>query len=266
MEKFFMKNNMKKISVLIMACSMGVVAQAQLIDSLTTGSLAPYTETIILAQNADGPFTFSSTGSGLQVSRVYSSGNTPQQDLFLRNDYSLAVGETLRVTVGSLGTSAANADFGIAIASQVNPIPSVYTGVNVSTRSNYLAMYVKPANSQVGSVGFNGTTLLYNSGGITPPGGSYSTIDGLWITETAPNVFSDGYTTPSGDVVLGSGITFTGASIDNSIGFYADLRGTLTSAANLTDLTISVPEPTTMTLCGLGGFLGLVGWMRRKNS
>jgi hypothetical protein len=33
---------------------------------------------------------------------------------------------------------------------------------------------------------------------------------------------------------------------------------------SMNDLTISVPEPTAMALCGLGGFLGLVGWMRRK--
>jgi hypothetical protein len=261
-----MKNNMKKIGVLIMACSMGVAAQAQVVDTLTSGSLAPYTQTIILSQNGDGPLIFASTGSGLQVSRTFSSGGAAQQDLLLRNDYSLTVGEILRVTVGSLGTSAANADFGIAIASQVNPISATpWVSGTLSTRSNYLAMYVKPGNSQVGSIGFNGTTQVYSSGGVTPPGGSYSTIDGLWISETAANVFSDGYTTPSGDVVLGSGITFTGASIDNSIGFYADLRATLTSAALLTNLTISpIPEPTTMTLCGLGGFLGLVAWMRRK--
>jgi hypothetical protein len=260
--------NSKKIGALIAACSMALAAQAQLVDSLTSGSVAPYTETIILAQNADGPFTFASSGSGLQVSRTYSSGGNAQQDLFLRNDFSLSVGNILRVTVSGLSTSAFNSDFGIAIASQVSPASATpWATGTLTTRSNYLAMYVKPGNGQVGAIGFNGTTQLYSSGGITPAGGAYSTINGLWISETAANIFNVGYTTPSGDVTVGSGITFTGAAVDNSIGFYADLRATGTSPAFFSNLTLSpipVPEPSTFAMCGLG-FAGLFMAMRRKS-
>ena len=126
-------------------------------------------------------------------------------------------------------------------------------------------MYVKPGSSQVGSIGFNGVTQLFSSGGVTPPAGSYSTIDGLWITETANNVFSDGYAPPPAATWCWvPGLPLLGSDIGNSIGFYADLRGTLTSAATLSNLTIQpVPEPSTLALWGMG-FLGLVVVMRRK--
>lgn len=256
---------MKKISLLVAAFLAALAVQAQtIVDTLTGGSVAPYTTTIILAQNGDGPMTLASSGSGLQVSRVFSSGSTAQQDLFLRNDFSLSVGNTLSVSLGSFGTSAFNADFGIAIASQVNPVPaSPWVSGTLSTRSNFLAMYVKPGNSQVGSIGFNGTTQLYSSGGVNPTGG-FASLTGLWITETAPNVFNTGYYTTSGSVTLGSGITFTGASVDNSIGFYADVRATGTSPVDLLNLTISpVPEPSAMAICGLG-FAGLLAFKRFK--
>lgn len=255
---------MKKISTLILVGAVSLAAKGDvLVDSLTSGSTAAYNQTVILAQNGDGPLTFTSTGSGLQVSRVFTSGGAAQQDLLLLNSYSLSVGDTLQVSITGLGTSAANADFGIAIASQANPISAEpWVSGTASSRSNYLAMYVKPGSSQVGSIGFNGTTQLYSSGGVTPGAGVYATITGLWITEVAANKFSDGYTTTSGNVTLGSNIQFTGADIGQAVGFYADLRGTLTSAATLDNLTI-VPEPSTIALCGVGA-LGLVAGLRRK--
>lgn len=258
---------MKKISALMAACSVGLAVQAQIIDTLTGGSLASYTKTIVLSQNADGPMTFTSTGSGLQVSRVISSGSSAQQDLLLRGDYSLSVGNTLRVSITGLGTSGGvNADFGLAIASQVDPYSLPWTSGTVNTRSNTLAMYVKPGSSQVGSFGFNGTTQLSytGSGSITPGAGVYATITGLWISETAANVFNIGYTTASGDITLSSGITFTGVAVDQTVGFFADLRGTLTSPAIFTDLRLEpIPEPSTLALCGMS-FLGLVAMLRRK--
>jgi hypothetical protein len=258
---------MKKISLLTIAFLTSLTIQATVVDTLTSGSVAPYTTTIILAQNGDGPMTLASSGSGLQVSRVFSSGGAAQQDLFLRNDFSLSVGNTLSVSLGSLGTSAFNADFGIAIGSQVNPVSaSPWVSGTLSTRSNFLAVYVKPGSSQVGSVGFNGLVQLATPGiGVNTPGaGVYSTINGLWITETAANIFSLGYTTPSGDVTLSSGITFTGASVDNSIGFYADLRATGSSPVNLLNLSITpAPEPSTLAMFGLG-FAGLVVAIRRR--
>jgi hypothetical protein len=255
---------MKKISLLTIAFLTSLTIQATVVDTLTSGSVAPYTTTIILAQNGDGPMTLASSGSGLQVSRVFSSGGAAQQDLFLRNDFSLSVGNTLSVSLGSLGTSAFNADFGIAIGSQVNPVSaSPWVSGTLTTRSNFLAMYVKPGNSQVGSIGFNGTSQVYSSGGVNPTGG-FASLTGLWITETAPNVFDTGYYTTSGSVTLGSGITFTGASVDNSIGFYADLRATGSSPVNLLNLSITpAPEPSTLAMFGLG-FAGLVVAIRRR--
>jgi hypothetical protein len=252
---------MKKISALILAISTGLAAQAQLIDPLT-GTLSPYTApTIILAQNSDAAINFATTGTGLQASRTYSGtgSGAAQQDLLLRNDYSLTVGETLSVSVAISGTSAAGSDFGIAIASQVNPIPAVWTTGTVSTRSNYLAVYVKPATSEIGDIGFSGTTQVSSAHNLVA---SFTSINGLWITETAFDVFSIGYTTPSGSTTYASGITFSAGDIGNSIGFYADLRATETSPATFSNLTIT-PEPSTLALCGMG-LAGMFGVMSRK--
>jgi hypothetical protein len=252
---------MKKISAVILAASLGVAVQAQLVDSFINTSLSPYTQTIVLAQNGDGPLNFSTTANGLQVSRTYTSGGTPQQDLLLRGDYSLSVGDTLRVSVANLASGGAYADFGIAIASQVNPIAAVWAGSNVDTRSNMLAVYVKPASSEIGASGFNGTTSVVGTHNTV---GSFTSIDGLWITETAANVYSLGYSLSGVDVTYKSGLTFTGADIGSAIGVYGDLRATTTSPANLVDLTIvPVPEPTTLAIGGFGA-LGLLLAARRK--
>lgn len=253
---------MKKISAVILACSLGVAVQAQLIDSLTSGSTAPYVTTIILAQNGDGPLNFSSTGSGLEVSRV-SSDTSAQQDLCLRNDYQLSVGSTLRVDVSNLGTSGGvNTDFGLAIASTKNPTAAVWTSGTADARADYLAMYLKPGNSEVGAIGFSGTSQVYST--HTAPADPFLSITGLWITETGANVYDVGYSTGSGDTTYASGITFGSTSVDQAVGFYGDLRATITSPADFTNLQLqAVPEPSTLAMCGLGVF-GLLFAARRK--
>jgi hypothetical protein len=61
-----MKNNMKKISVLIMACSMGVAAQAQLIDDFS-GTLSPYTLSPMLVQGNASTVSFTDPSGALQA-------------------------------------------------------------------------------------------------------------------------------------------------------------------------------------------------------
>ncbi len=267
-----MKNYMKKISVLIMVCSMGVAAQAQVIDTFNNTSLSPYTQTIILQNGASSGIVFSDATGALTESKA--SGTSPEQVLFLRNDYSLTVGQMLSISAVGLITNTGYSDFGIAIASQVNPVPTVWTSGNAQSRSNYVAIYVKGQTANLGTIGFDGTVQQYSNSGLLAGGvggnGVFSTIAGLYISEPSAGVFDVGYISTGGTYTFEHEYTFTGAypgdtAIGTAIGIFADVRA-VTSYGSLENLTLSpIPEPGTMALCGLGGLLGLAGWMRRKN-
>ena len=94
-----------------------------------------------------------------------------------------------------------------------------------------------------------------------------TTVSQLFIDWVSADVFTLGYIDTSSVQHVSETVTFAGSStIGTEIGFYGDLRATGLSLSSFSNLAISpIPEPTTMALCGLGGLLGLVGWMRRKN-
>ena len=119
-----MRNNIKKLGLLItMACSMGVAAQAQLIDPLT-GSLGGYTTTMVLENSlgAGQGVSFTSSASGLLANYV-GTGTTAEQALFWAPASSFsttfAVGDRLTVNVAVPTMTINNSlteDFGLAIA------------------------------------------------------------------------------------------------------------------------------------------------------
>jgi hypothetical protein len=236
-----------------------LAAQGQLVDDFTSGNLSPYTRTIVLAQNADPGIDFLASGGTLSVSRTYSSGGAAQQDVFLRNDFSLNIGYTLRVDATVAANASAYGDFGIAIAASATPTAAVWTSGTADARQDYIAVYVKRQTDAIGRAGFNGTV---NAGGSTGTAGvpGLANLTGLFITRSAADTFSVGYTTASGDTTL---FTYTGmnTSIGNALGFYSDMRSTA-SVGTLDNLRIeAVPEPGAMSLLALSG-MGFV-MMRR---
>jgi hypothetical protein len=259
---------MKKISVILLACSMGVVAQAQDIDTLNNTDLSPYTLTPVLYSGSSIPATttisFSDTSGALQATA--SSYNDIEQALFLRSDYSLTVGETLSVTLASwTGTSQ---DFGLCVASTATPAAASATSNplgNTRTTLSYAFIGIRGGANHLVASGFDGATSI--STAQYQPGGTQQPAT-LFITETALNTFtfgaiSTGVLTNNGVCDLMNYTFVNNPGVGDAIGFYVDMRAANT-IGSMNDLTISVPEPTAMALCGLGGFLGLVGWMRRK--
>jgi hypothetical protein len=254
-----MKRNVKTISMIVLACSMGIAVQAQLIDDFG-GGLSAYTLTPVLYSGSGVPATttisFTDTTGGLEADAA--NYNDIEQALFLRSDYSLAVGQTLRVDVNwSLGN---NQDLGLCVASTATP-PAASTNPlgNSRTSLSYAFVGIRGSSWHVVSSGFDGATGLTTQ--QYQPGSGTTT--GLFITRTSGTVFQLGYDANGGaDTVLTTYTFANSANVGTAIGFYADMRAA-GSIGTFDNLQIAVPEPTTMALCGLGGLFGLVARKRR---
>jgi len=252
---------MKKISLLIAVCSMSVAAQAQLIDDFNTTGLSAYTLTPVLYSGGAAPATttisFSRPAGGLQATAANFSAI--EQALFLRDDYSLNIGYTLKVDVNwSLGNSQ---DLGLCIASTATPTAASTNPLgNTRTSLSYTFVGIRGTQEHVVSSGFDGTTSLSTQ--QYQPGSGTTT--GLFITRTSATTFDMGYNTGAGDVVLTT-YTFANSDVGNAIGFYADMRAN-GSIGTFDNLRIeAVPEPSALAFLGLSG-LGTILFRRNKKS
>jgi hypothetical protein len=265
---------MKTISAILVACSIGLGVQSQIIDPLT-GSLSGYTTTMVLDNSlgAGGGVSFTGSGSGLQANFV-GTGTPAEQALFLAPVTSFstifAVGDRLTVNVAVPNgpqSGSYTADFGLAIAATATPTAaSAGNSWNSRTLFDWASVSVRPPQSSIRVNSSISGTLVTGTGVLSGVGSS--TVSQLFIDWVSADVFTLGYIDTSAVQHVSRTITFAGAStIGTAIGFYSDMRnqGGITTLGNFTDLTISpIPEPATVTLWGLGGFLGLVGWIRRK--
>ena len=253
---------------------MGVAVQAQVIDPLT-GSLAGYTTTPIL-DNAFGTgpgLSFTDSGSGLRENFVGTTNNIAEQALFWAPAASFAttfaVGNRLTVNVTSPTLTLSNSfteDFGLAIAAATPIAAGSGNSYNSRLLFDWASISIRPdqqsirANSSISGILTTASGVL--SGVLT------ANVSQLFIDWDSADLFTIGYIDTSSGVHVSRVLSFAGAStIGTEIGFYGDLRYTTQNLGNFTDLALSpipVPEPTTMALCGLGGLLGLGGWMRRK--
>jgi hypothetical protein len=241
---------MKKLGLVTLITSLGVVAHAQLIDDFS-GTLASYTSTRILNNGAHAPVNTSNweiTG-GLTLQLNTSAFTGIEQYALTRTDFTLAVGYELSATFGAGFTGPQ--DIGLNVGAGTP---------TVDVRQNYVNVYIRN-NGQLFSRGFNGTTEFALGGGATP-----ATISSLFIARTATDVFELGFydgalnRTIVSTRTIGAG---NAAGIGNSIGFYADIRGQGIVGA-MDNLTLTaVPEPSTMALAGMGA-LGLFFRLRRK--
>lgn len=246
---------------------LGMAVRAQtIIDTLNNTSLTPYTLTPVLYSGSGVPATttisFSDTGGALTATAA--NYNDIEQALFLRSDYSLSVGETLSVTLPNwIGTSQ---DFGLCVASTATP-PAASTNPlgNTRTSLSYAFIGIRGGANHLVASGFDGATSIATA--QFQPGGTQVPTT-LFITETALNTFTFGAiastVSTNGGVIDLMNYTFVNnTGVGNAIGFYVDMRANNT-IGSMSDLTISVPEPATPAVCGLGGLGGLIVWNRRK--
>ena len=267
-----MKSNIKKIGVILAACSLSLIAQAQVIDSLT-GSLSGYTSTLVLDNSlgAGNGVSFSSSGFGLQTDFIGAS-STPEQALFLAPlsyfSTTFAVGDRLTVNVAipdGPQSGSYTADFGLAISATATPTAAGSgNGYNSRTSFDWASISVRPPQSSIRENSSISGVLV--TGANVHSGVAASTVTQLYIDWVSPLVFDLGWVDGTG-AHLGETVTFnSGSTIGAAIGFYSDqrLQGGITGLGYFTDLAIQpIPEPTTMAFCGMG-FAGLIVWLRRK--
>jgi len=247
---------------------MAVVAQAQVIDPLT-GSLSGYTTTLVLDNSlgVGSGVSFASSASGLQANFV-GTVSDPEQALFLAPSTSFsttfAVGDRLTVNA-AVPVTTVQMDLGLAISATATPT-AAGSGNSYNSRPTFdwASISVRPNQNAIRANTSISGTVTTSAGvisSVTP-----TTVSQLYIDWVSADVFTLGYIDTSSVSHISETVTFAGTStIGTAIGFYSDMRATATSLGYLSNLTISpIPEPATMALCGLGGFLGLFGWMRRK--
>lgn len=240
-----------------MAMSLSLMAEAQLVDDFS-GSLSAYTLSRVLDNDTTANVSFSNSTGALQANATATS--QAEQVLFLRNDYSLAVGQMLSATIN--WSLAGSQDLGICVASTATPttVPNGSTG-NTRTSLSYCFIGIRSSADHVVASGFDGatglSTLQYQ------PGGANTTAD-VFIARTSATTFTLGYNpNGTGDVTLGTYTFANSANVGNAIGFYSDMRSA-GSIGTFDNLTISpIPEPSTLALCG-AGCMGMLGFFRRK--
>jgi hypothetical protein len=252
---------MKKISLLLATTLAGTVAQAQLIDDFSGGSLGAYTLTRILDNNvAVANVSFSDTG-GVLSAAYGGTGNAAEQVVFLRSDYSLSVGSRLLVDV-AFPTQASEMDFGLAVSATATPA-SVASPSPTDTRGtfNWAGVYVRPSQNAVRSTSSIGGTVVTGTGILSV---DETLVSRLFIERTSLTDFVLGYYNTSDVQVISRTVTFTATDVGTAIGFYGDLRAVGGTLSSLDNLRIEViPEPTSAALLGLGS-LALLFRARRK--
>ncbi len=236
------------------AGSPAVAGPIGIIDDFSVNSAGSYTRSLILDQNATDNSVLDVAGGVLRVTK--DSGTEAEQNVYLRNDFSLAVGETLRANVSAAAVSG-NQDLGIAIANTVDPADAVWTSGTADVRKGVLYSYVKGGAAQVRTDAYSSTGAAL---GNTTAGVAVNTVTGLFIKRTGSLGFDAGYSTSSGDVLVKSYVV-DDANFGNALGFYSDMRAVATFGS-LDNLRI-VPEPATWLL----GMLSMIGavplWNRR---
>ncbi len=242
---------MKKISAIILASSLGLAAQAQLINAFNGESLSAYTATPILDNNGGGGSGLAfSDASGSLVASFVGTTSAPEQALFLTS-VALPVGDTLSVLT-SMPVTATQMDLGLAICATATPTAAASgNSYNSRTLYDWASISVRPSQTAIRANTSISGTLTTASGVL---GAAANTVASLFINNNGGGSFTLGYVDTSAVSHISETVTFSPTSlVGSAIGIYSDVRATGASLGGLSNLTITpTPEPSTLALGGLG--------------
>jgi len=251
---------MKRLSLVVSACLMSALAQGQLIDNFGVAGLGEYTQTTVLDNAiAEANVSFSDA-TGALVGSYGGTSSQPEQVLLLRSDFNLAVGNALLVNALFL-TQSSQMDFGIAVSATASPAGVSIADTDTRDTFNWAAVYVRPSQNAVRSTSSIGGSVVTGTGVL---GADETVVSYLFIERNSSTDFTLGYIDSAANRFVSRSITFGATDVGTAIGFYADLRAVGGSLGSLDNLRIiTIPEPTTGTLLGLG-ILAVAIRLRRR--
>ncbi len=242
------KTSMALAAVTALALAGSVQAAIIVVDDFTSDTLSTeWEQTRALTVGATWTNTYNTTTTADQLTAATGAGTgAATQDVLLRDDFSLAVGDTLFTDIVTADSRDVT---GLMISNTKNP--------TAETRTNSLIM-------GFGSTGLMAAVAFDNPGGFTNvTGAATGTVAQFFIRRSATDEFEMGYVnTLSNEFIVRTVDTSTdyGAGMGSAVGYWVDLKpGDATVFDNLT--IDAVPEPSSTALLGLGG-LALI--LRRR--
>ncbi len=191
------------------------------IDDFTADTLdSAWNEVYLLSRGQDVGYDTTTNVDQLTLTAV--SENAEQRGL-LRDDWSLGVGETLKVDMISMSNASVEFNAGIMIHTGTDVGLDDITGASPSNtlqdRLGYIIMSWRSNGSDALCEYFptqnNGTQLKADTGGEMPMQ--------LWITRDAVDTYSAGWVDSSGSHTLADGVVLS-QQPGAAVGFYFDLR------------------------------------------
>ena len=232
---------MKKLPIFLSALSMILIASqamAIVVDDFS-GDLSAYAKSVVLTNSGDDEamslaMTNFTTSNGELNLASWVSNSKAYQTVFLRDDYSLGVGQRLQVDLTGLDLSLDTFEIGLCVAGQKS-----YTFGE--PRQNYFTCGLYDTNisddCSARSVIFDGTTQ-------SEPGRTAlrSTTTGFYIDRLTETTYASGFLSTDGAERTITVSEYSGGA--NAVGFYVDTRRVAASLAAFDNLEI-VDAPTT---------------------
>lgn len=224
------------------------------IDDYTSDTLSSeYQQSTVLDQGNSESYAFDTTTNDNQLTASIEGADAQEdarQDVLLRDDYSLGVGETLSVDV--IGGSVGNTDdfFGLAIA----------TAKGITQRSNMIQVVLKGDSDTSPSTSSLVRLETVNDAGDYGSFGAETSVDGLdgvnvlALRRNSTTEFEGLYDAGSGLVSLGTYDVGTEPAPGAAFGYVmGNGRESGPITAQVDNLRMNViPEPTTLALLALG--------------
>lgn len=235
---------------MVLSLVLAVPANATVIDDFTSNTLdSHWVQSPVLSIGSGGdPYVIDTTTNDNQLTIARGSNvNAVQQEVLLRSDFSIGVGQTLSVDLTSPMLDADSSGLYITTA----------TGVTSRKDAIYLSWF--QGGSTVRSVYFDHAGNDYGASL-----GLASAPAKLLINRTDASTYAVGYDAGAGPVTVATW-AIGGANLDpgTAIGFLADYRGAGTSSFDNVQITNAVPEPSAMVVA-VTGLIGLLAYAWRK--